>query len=44
VDIRGKMRPRSSGEQFGVGHCTHIFNSEEEIDKALAIVRDLSKG
>ncbi|MBL7871884.1 MAG: aminotransferase class V-fold PLP-dependent enzyme [Cyclobacteriaceae bacterium] len=41
---RGNMRPRSSGEQFGVRHCTHIFNSEEEIDKALTIVRDLSKG
>jgi isopenicillin-N epimerase len=39
---RAKMRPRSSGEQFGVRHCTHIFNSEEEIDKALDIVRTLA--
>ncbi|MBX2901768.1 MAG: aminotransferase class V-fold PLP-dependent enzyme [Cyclobacteriaceae bacterium] len=39
---RGRMRPRASGEVFGVRHCTHIFNSEEEIDKALAIVRALA--
>lgn len=41
---RGRMRPRASGEVFGVRHCTHIFNSEEEIDRALAIVRELSNG
>lgn len=40
---RARMRPRASGEQFGVRHCTHIFNSEEEIDKALSIVGELSK-
>ncbi|HRE68400.1 MAG TPA: aminotransferase class V-fold PLP-dependent enzyme [Cyclobacteriaceae bacterium] len=40
---RARMRPRASGEQFGVRHCTHIFNSEEEIDKALSIVAELSK-
>jgi len=40
---RGKMRPRASGEIFGVRHCTHIFNSPEEIDKALSIVQDLAK-
>ena len=40
---RGKMRPRASGEVFGVRHCTHIFNSPEEIDKALSIVQDLAK-
>lgn len=39
---RGRMRPRASGE-FGVRHCTHIFNSEEEIDAALKIVQVLSK-
>jgi isopenicillin-N epimerase len=39
---RAKMRPRSSGEIFGVRHCTHIFNSEEEIDKALGIVKALA--
>jgi len=40
---RARMRPRASGEQFGVRHCTHIFNSEEEIDRALSIVAELSK-
>jgi len=40
---RGKMRPRASGEVFGVRHCTHIFNSPEEIDSALSIVQDLAK-
>ncbi|MFZ5999540.1 MAG: aminotransferase class V-fold PLP-dependent enzyme, partial [Bacteroidota bacterium] len=40
---RGKMRPRSQGNEFGVRHCTHIFNSEEEIDRALAIVKEVSK-
>jgi isopenicillin-N epimerase len=39
---RAKMRPRASGEQFGVRHCTHIFNSEAEIDRALGIVKSLS--
>lgn len=38
---RARMRPRSAGE-FGVRHCTHIFNSEQEIDKALEIVRSLA--
>jgi isopenicillin-N epimerase len=37
---QGRMRPRAQGD-FGVRHCTHIFNSEEEIDKALKIVADL---
>ncbi|MBK7653315.1 MAG: hypothetical protein IPJ20_24905 [Flammeovirgaceae bacterium] len=39
---RGRMLPRSSGPEFGVRHCTHIFNSEEEIDRALAIVKELA--
>ena len=39
---RAKMRPRSQGDQFGVRHCTHIFNSPEEIDKALAIAKELA--
>jgi isopenicillin-N epimerase len=41
---KAKMRPRSMGPQFGVRHCTHIFNSEAEIDKALEIVKGLAKG
>lgn len=40
---RGRMRPRASGAEFGVRHCTHIFNSEQEIDRALEIVTELSK-
>jgi len=40
---RGRMRPRASGTEFGVRHCTHIFNSEAEIDKALEIVAALAK-
>ncbi len=39
---RARMRPRASGAEFGVRHCTHIFNSEEEIDKALNIVKQLA--
>jgi isopenicillin-N epimerase len=37
---KGRMRPRAQGD-FGVRHCTHIFNSEEEIDKAIKIVGGL---
>lgn len=40
---RGRMRPRASGPEFGVRHCTHIFNSEAEIDKALEIVTTLAR-
>lgn len=39
---KAKMRPRASGDAFGVRHCTHIFNSVEEIDKALSIVKQLA--
>ncbi len=39
---KARMRPRASGEVFGVRHCTHIFNSPEEIDKALNIVKQLA--
>ena len=39
---KAKMRPRSQGDQFGVRHCTHIFNSPEEIDRALVIVNELA--
>jgi isopenicillin-N epimerase len=40
---RKRMRPRSMGPDYGVRHCTHIFNSEKEIDEALALVRELAK-
>ncbi|MBS1490063.1 MAG: aminotransferase class V-fold PLP-dependent enzyme [Bacteroidetes bacterium] len=38
-----RMRPRSQGNEFGVRHCTHIFNSEEEIDKAIMLVKAWTK-
>jgi selenocysteine lyase/cysteine desulfurase len=39
---KAKMRPRSQGDVFGVRHSTHIFNSVEEIDKAISVVNELS--
>jgi isopenicillin-N epimerase len=39
---KGKMRPRSQGDIFGVRHSTHIFNSSDEIDRAIEIVNELS--
>jgi isopenicillin-N epimerase len=39
---RAKMRPRAQGPEFGVRHCTHIFNNESEIDKALELVKTLT--
>jgi hypothetical protein len=39
---KAKMRPRSQGDQFGVRHSTHIFNSTLEIDKAIKVVNELS--
>lgn len=40
---RERMRPRSQGEIFGLRHCTHIFNNEKEIDRAIELVNQLSK-
>ncbi|MBS1681638.1 MAG: aminotransferase class V-fold PLP-dependent enzyme [Bacteroidetes bacterium] len=37
---KARMRPRSQGDTFGVRHCTHIFNSEAEIDKAISLVTE----
>ncbi|MDZ4714712.1 MAG: aminotransferase class V-fold PLP-dependent enzyme [Cytophagales bacterium] len=39
---KARMRPRSQGDTNGVRHCTHIFNSPEEIDRALSIVNELT--
>lgn len=39
---KAKMRPRSQGDVFGVRHCTHIFNSESEIDKAISLVKEFA--
>jgi selenocysteine lyase/cysteine desulfurase len=37
---RAKVRVRSMGDH-GVRHCCHIYNSEQEVDRALATVRAL---
>ncbi|HEY5690608.1 MAG TPA: aminotransferase class V-fold PLP-dependent enzyme [Cyclobacteriaceae bacterium] len=39
---KGRMRPRSTGDVYGVRHSTHIFNSEKEIDRAIEIINELS--
>lgn len=39
---QARMRPRSQGDTFGVRHCTHIFNSPEEIDRAVELVNGLA--
>jgi selenocysteine lyase/cysteine desulfurase len=38
---RERLRPRSSGST-GVRHCTHIYNSTAEIDRALRVIKALS--
>ena len=38
---RARLRPRANGP--GVRHSTHIFNSPQEIDKALGVVRALAR-
>lgn len=40
---KGRMRPRSTGDLYGVRHSTHIFNSTAEIDRAVQIANELSK-
>jgi isopenicillin-N epimerase len=40
---RAKLRPRGSSA-MAIRHCTHIYNSPEEIDKALGVVRALARG
>ncbi len=37
---RARLRPRGSSA-VAIRHCTHIYNSPEEIDKALGVVRAL---
>ena len=38
---RDRLRPRASGRR-GVRHCTHIYNSLEELDRSLKVLRDLA--
>jgi selenocysteine lyase/cysteine desulfurase len=40
---RRKLQPRSVGEDK-IRHSVHIYNSEEEIDAALNIVKDMAAG
>jgi isopenicillin-N epimerase len=40
---RARMRPRSSSDIYGVRHCTHIYNTVGEIDRALEIVQELAR-
>jgi len=39
---RERMRPRSMGPVYGLRQCTHIFISEHEIDRSLALTRQLA--
>jgi selenocysteine lyase/cysteine desulfurase len=39
---QAQMRPRSQGDAFGVRLFTHIFNSPEEFDRAVAIVEGVA--
>jgi len=39
---RGRMRPRSMGDVFGVRQSTHIYNSFEEIDRTIACLKDIA--
>jgi selenocysteine lyase/cysteine desulfurase len=38
---RGKIQPRALSEGRGIRYSTHIYNSEDEVDRTLAIVNDL---
>ena len=39
---RGKVRVRSMGDPIGVRHACHIYNSPEEVDKALALLKEMA--
>ncbi|HAV41835.1 MAG TPA: hypothetical protein DCW97_05445 [Acidobacteria bacterium] len=39
---RGRLRPRSMGDVFGVRQSTHIYNSFEEIDRTIACLKDIA--
>lgn len=39
---RDRLRPRSSSDIHGLRQSTHIYNSTEEIDRCLKIVRELA--
>jgi isopenicillin-N epimerase len=39
---RGRVRVRSMGDPIGVRHACHIYNSPAEVDKALALLKELA--
>ena len=39
---KGKLQPRSVGKKM-VRHSTHIYNSKEQVDKAIMILDDIAK-
>ena len=39
---RGKVRVRSMGDAVGVRHACHIYNSPDEVDKALALLKEMA--
>lgn len=39
---RGRLRPRSMGDVYGVRQSTHIYNSFEEIDRTISILKELT--
>ncbi len=39
---RGQVRVRSMGDTIGVRHACHIYNSPAEVDKALALLKELA--
>ena len=39
---RGQVRVRSMGDPVGVRHACHIYNSPAEVDKALALLREMT--
>lgn len=39
---RGKVRVRSMGDQVGVRHACHIYNSPAEVDKALTLLKAMT--
>jgi selenocysteine lyase/cysteine desulfurase len=38
---RGKIQPRALRENKGIRYSTHIYNSEEEINRTLGIIKEL---
>lgn len=38
---KGRLRPRSVGDEYGVRQSTCIYNNEKEIDRTLALAREM---